>query len=135
MKIKGKKQDEAFLKPVEHQQKTKLIEGNFSKDLESSEIKNELNEIKKFEEQTNRNVLIYESSKCKYDFRNIPTIRSFGDIIFNVKIAISETDRKPSQLLEVISQINDKVRPRSKADKNKKTNTYKSTNAVYECRK
>ena len=44
---------------MEHQQKPELIEIIFLKDLESSEIKNEINEIKKLEEQINRSSLIY----------------------------------------------------------------------------
>ena len=44
---------------MENQQKPELIEIIFLKDLESSEIKNEINEIKKLEEQINRSGLIY----------------------------------------------------------------------------
>ena len=70
--------------------------------------------------QINRNDLIYVSTKYKYDFRNIPTIRSFGESIFNGKITISEADKKQSNLIKAILQFNDKVRPRPKADKDKK---------------
>ena len=47
----GKNQVETLkvLKPVEHQQKPESTEGIFPKDLESSGIKNEINEIKKLE--------------------------------------------------------------------------------------
>ena len=55
---------------MEQQQKAKSIEGIFPKNLENCEIQIELNEIKELEEQINRNDLIYESSKYKYDFRN-----------------------------------------------------------------
>ena len=55
----GRKQIEALkvLKPVEHQQKPKSIEGLFPKDLKHNEIKNELNEIKRLEEKIDRNDL------------------------------------------------------------------------------
>ena len=50
-----------------------------------------------------------------------------GDSIFNGKITISEADKQQSNLLKAILQFkkailqfNDKVRPRSKADKDKK---------------
>ena len=43
-----------------------------------------------------------------------------GDSIFNGKITISEADKQQSDLLKAILQFNDKVRPRSKADKDKK---------------
>ena len=70
--------------------------------------------------QFNRNDLIQESSKYKYSFRNVPTIRSFGDSLFNGKITISEADKQQSNLLKAILQLNDKVRSRSKADKDEK---------------
>ena len=108
------------MKPAEHNQNAKSIEESFPKDLESSEIQNELNEIKELEEQINRNDLIYASSKYKYDFRNIPTIRSFGDGISNGKIATSEADKKQNNIMKAILQFNDKVRPRSIANKDKK---------------
>ena len=43
----GEKQVEALkiLKPIQHEQKPKLIEGIFPKDLQNCEIKNELSEI------------------------------------------------------------------------------------------
>ena len=46
------------LKPSEHQKaKQKSIERNFSKDLRNNKDKNELNEIKRLEDQYNRNNL------------------------------------------------------------------------------
>ena len=59
--------------------------------------------------QFNRNDLIQESSKYKYSFRNVPTIRSFGDSLFNGKITISEAGKQQSNLLKAILQRNDKV--------------------------
>ena len=103
-----------LLKLMEHHQKLKLMEGIFSKDLESSEIKNKINEIEKFKEQINRNDSIYESCKYVFDFRRFRTIRSLGDSIFNSKITIGEADKKQSNLLDVISICNNIVRPRSK---------------------
>ena len=43
-----------------------------------------------------------------------------GDSIFNGKITISEADKQQSNLLKAILQLNDKVRSRSKADKDEK---------------
>ena len=70
--------------------------------------------------------MIYESGKYKYDFENIPTRRSFGGSILMLKLQ--------TKLLQTILEFNDKVRPRSKADKYKKKNTYESLNALYEDR-
>ena len=126
-----KKQFEAskVLKPVKPQQKLKSIEGIFPKNLDSSENKNKINEIKKLEGQINRNGLIYKSSKYVYDFRKFQTIGSFGDSIFNGKIITNEADKKQDNLLDVILNFNNKVRPRSKADNEERNNTYESTNA------
>ena len=48
------------------------------------------------------------------------TIRSFGDNIYNGKIIINEANIKQSNLLNSILEFNNKARPRSKADKEKK---------------
>ena len=47
-------------------------------------------------------------------------IRSFGDSFFNGEIAISEADKKQTNLLDIILNFNNKVRPKPKADKEKK---------------
>ena len=67
--------------------------------------------------------MIYESSKYIYDFRKFQTIRSFAKLI-----------KKQSNLLDVILNFNYKVRPGSKEDKEKKSNTYKSENFLYQDR-
>ena len=55
---------------------SKSIERNFRKDLKNSEIRNELNEIKKLEERIDRNDLKYETNKYVYNFQQFETIRS-----------------------------------------------------------
>ena len=81
-------------------------------------------------EKINRNDLINELNKYIYDFRIFRTKRSFGDSVFAGKITISEADKKQSNLLEVILNFNNKVRQGSKADKEKKSNTYESANSL-----
>ena len=81
-------------------------------------LKKEINEIKKLEEQINRNYLIQESSKHVYDFRRFRTRRSFVESIS--KTTISKADKKQSNLLDAILNFNYRVRPRSKAEKKKK---------------
>ena len=78
--------------------------------------------------------MVYESTKCTYDFRKFRTIRCFGDSIFSSKITISEADKKQSNLLNITLNLNNKVRPRSKA-KEEKINSFKSSNALYEGQK
>ena len=68
----------------------------------------------------NRNYLIFESSRYVYDFRKFREIRSLGDSYFSNKITIGETDKKQSNLLNAVLSFNNKVRPRSKADEEKK---------------
>ena len=99
---------------MEHEQKTKLAERIFLKDLDSSEIKNKINEIKRVEKQIKRNYLVYEWSTYTYDFKKIPAIRSFGDIIFSCKITTSKANKKKSNLLNFVLNFNNKVRLRSK---------------------
>ena len=64
-----------------------------------------------------------------YDFQKLQTIRSFGDIIFNGRLIISESDKKQSNV-ENILKFNDKSRPRSKTDK-EKNNALESAKALY----
>ena len=63
--------------------------------------------------------MVYESSKYKYDFGRFRTITSFDNSIFTGKIRIIEADKKQSNLL-VFLNFDSNVRPRSKADKEKK---------------
>ena len=45
---------------------------------------------------------------------------------------VSKADEKQSNLLQDILQFNDKYRPRSKADEEKKRSAYESVNNLYE---
>ena len=82
------------------------------------------------EEQIHRNDLIYYTTKYVYDLKIIKTIR-YLVISF---LIVSETDKRQSNLLEVILQFNDEVRPISKAGKEKKRSAYDSVNTLYEGR-
>ena len=53
-------------------------------------------------------------------------MRSFGDSVFTGRITISEADKRKSILLDVISNFENKIRPRSKADKEKKKDCMKT---------
>ena len=48
--------------------------------MRTNEIKNEIYEIKNWEEKIKRKDLKYETNKCTYDFQKSETIRSFGEI-------------------------------------------------------
>ena len=52
--------------------------------------------------------------------------------VFLLVKTLSEADKKQGDLLDVNLDFNNKVRPRSKADKEAKSNTYKSANLLYQ---
>ena len=64
--------------------------------------------------------MIYESSKQVYDFKVFKIIRYFGHSIYNHKIEIREANQEQADLLEYILSFNNKTKPRSNEDKNKK---------------
>ena len=98
------------------------------------EIKNELNKIKRYENKLIRDNLFYESSKQIYDFRVFKTIRYFGDSIYNHKIKIHEANQQQAKLLEYILSFNEKSRPRSYENKNKKNDVFDSAGNLYDDR-
>ena len=64
------------------------------------EIKNEINDIKKFEEKINRKDLIYKAGKYEYYFQLYETQRSFGESIYTGKINIDKPEMDQINLLE-----------------------------------
>ena len=100
----------------------------------TNEIKNKINEIKKWEEIIKRKNLKYETNKNRFDFQQFKTIRFFGDNIYNGKINIKEAKMNQAILLENILDFRNKSRPRSNKDKEKKQNTLDNINALYEGR-
>ena len=53
--------------------------------MRTNEIKNEVDEIKIWEEKIKRKDLIYKANKYKYDFQQYETIISFGESIHTAK--------------------------------------------------
>ena len=80
--------------------------------MRTNEIKNEINETKKWEEKIKRKVLTHETSKYIFDFQQFQTIRSFGDSIYNDKINIREAKMKQVILLVNILDLRNKSRPK-----------------------
>ena len=58
--------------------------------MKNIEIKNEIDEIKKWEEKINRKDLKYKTNKYTYNFQQFETIRPFGESIYTSKISIDE---------------------------------------------
>ena len=69
-----------------------------------------------------------------YGLQQFETIRSFGDIVYTGKISMDEVEMDQSNLLENMVKFNNKSRPRSKENKDKKRNTFDSINTLYEGR-
>ena len=74
----------------------------------------------------------YESENYIYDLQRFQTIRSLGDSTFNGKTKISEADKKQSNILKNILELNSKANTKRKADKKKKSILFESINPFYE---
>ena len=85
----------------------------------TNKIKNEVDEIKKWEEKIRRKDSVYKTNKYKYDSQQYDTIWSFGDNIYTEKIDIDNADIDQSSLLDGLNDFNDRVRPKNVEDKNK----------------
>ena len=83
-------------------------------------MKNEIDEIKKWEEKIKRGGSKYEVGKYKFDFQQYETIRYFGESIYTGKINIDEAERHQSNLLENIVKSNTKSKLKPKDGKDKK---------------
>ena len=102
--------------------------------MRTNEIRNEVYEIKKWEEKIKWKDLKYETRKYIYDFEQYKTIRSFGDSIYTRKANIVEAEADQNNPLKNIVEFTDKSRPRSKEGKDKKRGIYESAYALYEGR-
>ena len=102
--------------------------------MRNNEIKNEKDEIKKWENKTKWNDLKYETNKFIFDFQEFQTIRSFGDSIYTGKINIEEAKIDQNNLLKNMVNFDKKSRLRSKEDRDEKRNTFDSVNVIHEGR-
>ena len=66
-----------------------------------------------------RNNTVYYSSKEPFNFKTFKTIRSLGENIYSGKITMDEADEKEADLIEYISNFNNKARPKKRDDKKK----------------
>ena len=79
--------------------------------MRTNEIKNEIYEIKNWENKIKREDLIYKTNKYKYDFQQYKTLRSLGEYIYSGKVNINDAEKDQCNLLK---KFNDKSRPRTK---------------------
>ena len=52
-----------------------------------------------------REKLVYDAGKYTYDFRTFNTIRTFGEDIYEGKIALEEADEDQSDLADQINKL------------------------------
>ena len=70
----------------------------FPKKVKNIEIKNEIDKIEQWEENIKWKDLIYKANKCKYDFQQCGSIRSFGESVYTDKIDIDKAEIDQSNL-------------------------------------
>ena len=90
--------------------------------MRTNEIKNEIDEIKNWEEKIRGKDLVKQintkTNQYKYDFQQHDTTRSFGDNIYKGKINIDEADIDQNSLSDSLKKFND--RSKTVQGKNKK---------------
>ena len=114
IEFQGIKQVEALkaVKPEENQ-KLESIKGLFPKKMRNAGIKNEIDEIRKWEEKIKRKDLKDETKVYIYDFQQYKTIRSFADKIYTCKFNLDESEMDQSNLLKNLVKFNNRSRPRT----------------------
>ena len=83
----------------------------FQKNMRTDEIKNEIDEIRKWEEKINRKDFKYKTNKYLYDFQQFESILCFFDSITIGKINIDEAEMNQTNLLENIVKFDSKSKP------------------------
>ena len=73
--------------------------------MRTNDIKNEIDEIKTWEEKIKRKDLKYETKKYIYDCQQYETIRSLGETIYTDKINTDEAEMDQSNLLKKYGRI------------------------------
>ena len=88
--------------------------------MRTNEIKNEMDEIKKWEGKIKRKDLMYKANKYKRDLQQCETIRSFVKVFILVKLI--QTNLKWIKVMDQrkLTEFNDRSRPNTAAGKDKK---------------
>ena len=108
------------LKSEENIEDIKSIEVIFPGDMRTNEIKNEIDEIKKWEGKINWKDSKYETKNYIYDFQQYKTVRSFSESIATCKASMVEAEEDQSNLLENLVKFKNKSRPKKKEGNDKK---------------
>ena len=86
----------------------------------SNKIKNESDEIKKYEEKIRGKDIVYKRNKCKHDFQQYESIRFISDSFYNGKISIDEAVIDQRNLLDGLKNFSVRARPKTGEGKIKK---------------
>ena len=129
----GKKYVEVLkvLKAEENKEGIKSVEGIFPKEMRTNEIKNEIDDFKKWGEKLKTKDLIYKANKYKFEFQQYEIIRSFSESISTGTVNISEAEIDQSSLLKCLVEFSKRSRPKIAEGKDKK-NTSEKVNALFE---
>ena len=96
------------LKPEENKEDRKSNKGIFPKDMQTNEIKNEIYEIKKWEEKIKQKDLKYK----KNTHMTLSNMKQyFGESVYPRKASIGEAEENQSNLLENLVEFNNRSRP------------------------
>ena len=99
--------------------------------MRTNEIKNEIDDFKKWGEKLKTKDLIYKANKYKFEFQQYEIIRSFSESISTGKVNISEAEIDQSSLLKCLVEFSKRSRPKIAECKDKK-NTSEKVNALFE---
>ena len=80
--------------------------------MRTNKIKNEIYEIKKWEEKIKRKNIEIWNKKYTYDFQQYEGIRFFDESIYTRKASIVRAEKDQRNLLENLVEFNNKLRPK-----------------------
>ena len=101
-------------------QELESVERLFPKKMRNIESKNEIDEIKNWEETIKLKYLKHKTNRYRNEFQQFETIRYFGDNIYTIKVNIDEAETDQNNPSEDMVKFITKTRPRLKEDKGKK---------------
>ena len=82
---------------------------------------NEIKRIEEIEKKVDRNKMFYKGSNKTYCFRNVKTIRAFGNEIRNNVITLDTANIEQATLLTYVYDFSRKTRPRNPAQRQLKS--------------
>ena len=91
----------------------------------SDEAREKINKILRIEQNVDREKIVYDAGKYRYDFRIFNTIRTFSENLYDGKITLEEADKDQSDLSDEIYKFIKETRPKNSGKKQDKKNCNK----------